>query len=419
MGFFDSLFLRKPPPDRFAAYFIAAARRQGFEGRLEFNADEFRLEHGRNAFFNLHNAYRAYCETRGAQRDKALHSFVATLCSSGQATPALLSEAGPMLRPLIRSRSLIDEIRLHHMRTEGDASSFQSACLPFGDDCVILLAVDYPETTSTLLNGPSASWQLSLDQALRIAADNLRDHTAEAFVQVAQGVYQGAWSDGYEASRALLPDVLQRVPVRGRPVFMLPTREVLLVTGDQDEAGQLHMVELSLQASRQGRTISPAMFRYGPADAWHAAHAVPSGPDVSHFVPAGAQAARHLAHLKRLYQKEEYDTQKAAIDRLNEHAGAGVFLASYLLYGQQDDPVASFSVATWTCGVDTSLPRTDRIALVWPDADDAPGKTRVVAWQQALALLGDLVEEEALYPVRYRVRAFPDESRLALLDEVG
>ncbi|WP_241754625.1 hypothetical protein [Cupriavidus basilensis] len=416
MGFFDSLFLRKPPPDRFAALFIAAARRQGFEGRLDFNADEFRLEHGRNAFFNLHNAYRAYCEAPGAQRDKALHGFVATLCSSGQATPALLSEARPMLRPLIRSRSLIDEIRLHHLRTEGDPSTFEVACLPFGEDCVILLAVDYPETTSTLLNGPCASWQVTLGQALQIAGDNLRDHTSEAFVPVAQGVYQGAWSDGYEASRALLPDVLERVPVRGRPVFMMPTREVLLVTGDHDDAGQLRMVELSLQASRQGRTISPAMFRYQPGGV---AHAVPTGSEVSHFVPAGEEAARHLAHLARLYRKEEYDTQKAALDRLNERDGADVFLANYLLYGRQDDPLTSFSITTWTCGVETSLPRADRIALVRPDAGDGMGQTRVVGWQQALAMLGDLMEPEAQYPARYRVKAFPDESRLALLDEIG
>ncbi|EHP44846.1 hypothetical protein OR16_00950 [Cupriavidus basilensis OR16] len=321
-----------------------------------------------------------------------------------------------MLRPLIRSRSLIDEIRLHHLRTEGDASTFDVAYLPFGEDCVILLAVDYPETTSTLLNGPSVSWQLTLEQALRIAGDNLRDHTAEAFVPVAQGVYQGAWRDGYEASRALLPDVLERVPVRGRPVFMMPTREVLLVTGDQDAAGQLRMAELSLQASRQGRTISPAMFCYQPGGV---AHAVPTGNEVSHFAPASEEAARHLAHLARLYRKEEYDTQKAALDRLNQRDGADVFLASYLLYGHQDDPLSSFSLTTWTRGVDTSLPCADRIALVRPDADDALGRTRVVGWQQALALLGDLLEEEAQYPARYRVKAFPDDGRLALLDEIG
>jgi hypothetical protein len=206
MGFFDALFVRKPTLDAFASLFIEAAKRRGFDTTLSYNADEFRLEYGDNAVFNLHHAYRAYCSSDKASRENALHRFVATLCSSQQAAPERLSDARAMLRPLIRGRGVLEDVRLHQLRTAGRESTFAPAWQAFGDDCAVLLALDYPESTSTLMSGPVESWRIRLDDALAIACDNLRDITTDAFVEVARGVYRGDWRDGYDASRALLPD---------------------------------------------------------------------------------------------------------------------------------------------------------------------------------------------------------------------
>jgi len=87
MGFFDSLFRRKPSPDQFAKLFVAAARREGFANALTYKSDEFRLLLGEGSYFNLHNAYHAYCNTRGADQKRALQGFVSALSSSTQGTP--------------------------------------------------------------------------------------------------------------------------------------------------------------------------------------------------------------------------------------------------------------------------------------------------------------------------------------------
>lgn len=113
----------------------------------------------------------------------------------------------------------------------------------------------------------------------------------------------------------------------------------------------------------------------------------------------------------------DYDAQKEALDRLHEERGIDVFVATYNLFMQNDDSATSFSLATWTRGVDTSLPKVDRLALVRPEANDDIGEVRVVSWEQAAPVLAPLLEPEDLYPARYRTRGFPSDAQLAQLPE--
>jgi len=404
MGFLDTLFRRTPSPDQFAKLFVAAARKQGFEGDVTYKADEFRLLLGEGSYFNLHNAYHAYCNTQGAQQKRALQGFASALAGSKQATPQHATVIRPMLRAVIRSRTALEDVRLHHVRTEGDDSAFHPAFQPFGDDCVVLLALDHPDAISTLTNGPEAAWQMTYDEALAIAIDNLRD-APDHFTELAPGVYRGAWGDGYDISRALLPDMIERVPVRGRPVFMMPTRDVLLVSGDNDHNGMTMMVELCHQALTQGRSVSAHMYHYEERQALR-------------YVPKDSSLAQRQAHLARLLDKSDYDAQKATLDHIHEEQGMDIYVANYNLFTADDDPVMSFSLASWTRGVDTSLPKVDRLALVRPEAEDELGEVRVVSWEQSAHLLEPLLTKEPGYPVRYRTRGFPEDAQLAELDEV-
>jgi hypothetical protein len=193
----------------------------------------------------------------------------------------------------------------------------------------------------------------------------------------------------------LLPDLLHRAPVHGVPVFMIPTRDVLLVTSDKDDDALARMVELSREAAQTGRPVSPFMYCYNEG--------------LRRFTPRHAEVTQRLAQLALRYRKDDYDTQKAALDRLHKQEGRDVFVASYLLYGTKDDAGEMFSAATWTAGVESLLPEADRIVLVRPEL----GETCIVPWQQIAPLVGGLLEEESMYPVRYRTRGFPDAGQFA------
>jgi hypothetical protein len=43
------------------------------------------------------------------------------------------------------------------------------------------------------------------------------------------------------------------------------------------------------------------------------------------------------------------------------------------------------------------------------------GKPHMVEWQQAVDIVGDLMEAVDIYPPRYRVRSFPSDEQLAVM----
>ncbi|MBB5876689.1 hypothetical protein [Xanthomonas sp. 3498] len=408
-GLFDTLFNRKPPgPDAFARLFLETLQARGYAEPLTYQPDAFRLVGQNGRTIHLHNAYHAYTHADRRRRDEALHSYVAAFLNEQEESRQQRSfeELRATLMPVIRNRGMFEDLRLEQQCEKGMDVPFPYACRDIGEDCVELLALDLPDSTSTLIAGPRPEWGISLDESLAIARDNLRDATEDRFAEVAPGVFRGAWYDAYDTSRALLPDVLHRAPVAGCPVFMLPTRDCLLVVGERDNVAMALMLELSLQAAEHGRCISWLAFTYD---------------DARRIVPFALTAPEHRqrqADLRRMLDTPAYAGQKALLDKLHEANDVDVFVASFNVYQDRHDSTRQVSVGTWTEGVDTLLPRTDHIAFVVP-REDGEADVTVAEWEPAFALLGALMERQpTLYPPRYRVRSFPSAEQLRQLPPV-
>jgi len=402
---FDKLFNRKPSPDAFAKLFEDALRAQGCRDELTYRPDEFRLVAPRGRIINLHNAYHDYTTADRQRRAEVLRSYAAAFVEEGGEEHQIetLEQARPMLMPVVRHRAMFEEMRLEHVREHGWETPFTTVWRELAEDCVELLAIDRPDSTSTLLAGPKDAWGITFEQALAIAHDNLRDATPDRFVEVAAGIFQGAWQDAYDTSRVLLPDVLQRVPVKGRPVFMLPTRDCLLVVGDRDETAMAGMLELSMEAAANGRCISSLAFAYDDAR-----RIVP-------FALPQPEHRRRQADLQRMMDAPAYSLQKDLLEKIHEANHTDIFVASYRVFEENDGSGKQFSLATWTRDVDTSLPKADRIAFVMPK-DESDADMVVVDWDKAVAVVAELMQQEPdFYPPRFRVRGFPSEAQLRQL----
>ncbi|WZB64703.1 hypothetical protein WJ971_16810 [Achromobacter xylosoxidans] len=402
MGLLDSLFRRKPTQDQFARLFIDAVRQRGYTGALDYKADEFRLLHGEGSYFNLHNAYNAYCEARSGQRRGALQGYVSTLLTSDQARPASLAEARPLLRPVIRARAMIEAIRMHHLRTDGNDTDFRPALRPFGDDCVVLLALDHPESIATLTNGPDADWGLSFEQSLAIAIDNLRD-SADHFVEVAPGVHGGAWEDGYDISRAAAGHAGTRRGPRASGVHDAHAGSV----AGQRRQRRRRPVEDDGTEPAGGVPRPPGVAIHVPL--WrNRRRTLPAAPG-AHHPPAGAPGAS--AGAGRLRRAEgsagppARGTGHRCVRRHLQSVHAERRFRHVVLAGDLDARRGHL------------LPKVDRLALVRPEANDDIGEVRVVSWEQAAPVLAPLLEPEDLYPARYRTRGFPSDAQLAQLPE--
>lgn len=401
----DKVFNRPLQPDGFARKMIEAARGAGYSEQLEYLPDEFRLRHGDGAYFNLHNAFRDYQNAERPQRPAVLEGYVATLLRSRDKASRTFEEVRPLLRPVIRNLAMLEEVRLHHMRSAGRSGDYEVVHRALGKDCVTLLAIDNPESTSTLTKGPEERWGISMDEALAIARDNLRGATPQAFEEVFTGLYIGRWSDGYDISRALLPDVLQRAPIKGQPVFMIPTNDVLLVAGDRDEPALRQMVELSFQAQETGRAVSSQILTY-------------QDQRIVPFVSSDEELLARLATLDHLLLQGAYHAQKELLDKIHEERSEDVFVATFMLYELADSGGRTFSMCSWTQTIDSLLPKTDRVALVQLGADGV-SHTRLVEWAEIMATVGGLLEQVSLYPPRYRTLGFPSPEQLARMNVLG
>ncbi|WP_288378198.1 hypothetical protein [uncultured Massilia sp.] len=68
-----------------------------------------------------------------------------------------------------------------------------------------------------------------------------------------------------------------------------------------------------------------------------------------------------------------------------------------------------FSVCTWSRGVDSLLPRTDRIAMVVFGEDEQMQEYHLLPWDALRAACADLMQPvPGAFPERYRVTGFPD-----------
>jgi hypothetical protein len=398
----DKWFKDTPGNDVFAERFIATARRIGVTKPMTYDAALFRVQVGQGSYFNLHNAHHAYLSAgRGAQQ-QALDIFVRGLQAIDGSNDSAQSweQVRPLLRPIIRNLAQLEHIRLSSIETLGWDTPNTLQYRRLTDECVELLAIDHAEHMVTKQDGPPPEWEITLDGALDEARRNLRAIDPVDFAPIAPGLYRAAWADCYDSSRALLPELVNRVPVAGRPVFLLAARDVMLVAGENDTDAQGLMFDIAQEEIQAGRTISWELLSHD------------DDGRITAREPATAALRLKQDQLRRSFRQDAYQQQKELLQRVHEAHDVDVFVATFMVYRSDTE---TFSIASWAQGVEASLPRTDYLAFVVPDDD-----SRVIRapWNTAMPIVGHLLEADPrhLHPPRFLTRGFPTGEQLAQLE---
>jgi hypothetical protein len=241
-------------------------------------------------------------------------------------------------------------------------------------------------------------WGVSFDDAYAAALDNLRDATVAKFIRFAPCLYVSDWNDSYDSSRILLPDMIHQLGLGATPVFMIPTRNRLLVAAGSDRSAMAKMIDLAHGVvADEGRCVSAKLYRL-------------EGRNIVEAVPDDAELASNLKLLDLKFLADDYASQKAALEKFHQDEGLDIFVASFAAF-QINGRLTSMS--TLTKGVDTLLPRTDAITFVTlaePGGDEV--RTRIVAWDDAWAVLGGAMTLQEAYPPLYRITSFPSDDAL-------
>jgi hypothetical protein len=401
MGLWDWLTGRMTP-QAFARLATSTLRDAGEQRPIRYLEDDFALVVGDQGLprYNLGNAYHAYQRAGRAQRKQILHA-----CFGLRDLPEIpehLADARAALLPVVRGRA---ESTLMHLQREALAQD-EDAVPPgrlLGAERYVRVAFDSEHRIAGIGADTLKRWGLTLEDALRIALDNLRDRSPERYEQIAPGLWAGGWHDAYDCSRLLLTDQVYRLRLSGRPVALIPAREDLLVTGENDIVAQRTMLQLALKRIDENpRTCAAEMLvlddgRWQP---W-----TPTDPEV-------AFAQRNLA---RRIDAGDYATLKRHLEKLHQTRGTDVHIGNYsLLQVVGDNRLLSY--VTWIDGVDSVLPRADRFAYFAQPPTDAESAPVFVTWDDAQLILDSALRPLDYYPPLYAISGSLDAGRRAALE---
>lgn len=397
MGLLEKLI---PPagPDRFAQKLMRAIRARGVTDSLTYDADDFMIQIGRGDHrLFLQNAYADYRAASFAGRAKVITTY-AGLARADDTKVNSFDDARGKLLPKLRERYYYESFKLVQ-QSQGLATDPPAELQLFSNDLTLELIIDFPEVVKSVPPKQFVEWGITFDEALKVARDNLWAISNKPFVQVQPGLHVSEFQDTHDASRLFLHDLIWQLPVDGEHVAIAPERNLLIVTGSNDEEGLVRMAEIAFDVIQKAhRRMSGIAVRLDGSK-W-----------VPFIAPDGSRADHALRRPRMLAETVQYEEQKALLEKVHERSERDIYVASHKLMERDDGCFWShtFWVADTT---DALIPRGDFIAMCNPD------KTHSFArWDDVMRVAGDLLQPTEYYPPRWRVRAYPSEPQLAQIE---
>ena len=389
-----------PTKDEFAKLLIDRIHQAGETGNIIYEPEEDRIrgEGEKGVIVFLPNAYQEYCGASEAAREQILKHWVRNWFSCHRGMPEEFEDIKPDLLPVVRSRLHYELVALAAELEGGTGQSgpYQALAEHFG----IGLVYDMPDSMRSISQANLDTWGVTFYEALEVARENLMKLPSKFMGPPSgEGVYLSATRDSYDSARLLLPDIIRQFRVKGDPIAMIPSRENLIVAGSDDADGLAAMLTMAGESLKEPHPISGIALRLD-GDEW-----TPWLPDVSH------PSYKGLRQLQLQTLGQDYATQKDLLEKLSEKNGEDVFVPTFSVIKTPDGRLLSY--ATWTTTTNTLLPKTDTLVL-----GRLGGKPRIVEWQEAVGVVGDMMEPVDIYPPRYRVRGFPSENKLAAMGDM-
>jgi hypothetical protein len=347
--------------------------------------------------FYLQNFFTAYSRLPKAKRAQELQHIIASFAESHEPIPGSLAAAAEHLLPQVRPMT---EFGIWTLVGQLEGSRLEE--MPFRQITPFVaawLAYDGDHNTRRITTPQLAKWGITFDSAFDLALANLRRRSEKAFVALAPGLFCADWADTCDTSRILLTDVITALPVRGAPVAMIPNRDVLLVTGAEDEDGLCNMIRSARKVLADPRPLgADALLLEGGV--WH------------DYVPKTAQRSGiELMELQEEQASSYYADQKGLLDKIHETTGEDIFVASHKIRREGDSGRFIDSIATWTEGVDALLPRTKSLVLLQPK----DRRMIISPWDSVVAVAGALLDPMGWWPERFHVIRHPSEAQIRQL----
>jgi hypothetical protein len=401
--------MERPAPD-FAQVAVEYMKSQGERRPVTVDAAHDRLVVGHPpgpvSFVYLGHARRELEQAPPGERERVLaRRFWSSIACTG--TPG----AKRNILPRLRDRFWFSAVRRQaELELGADEAAIEEVLLPhtvLNDELAVHLAYELPTSVVEVGADRLEAWGVTFDAAFEQAKANLRARSTRSFLSPAPGVFVSPYHDGLDASRMVLPELFEALPVKGKPVVLAPTHDIVFATGDEDADGLQQAAAWAEEALLEPRAHSAVAFRL-------------DGGTWSPWLPGKAHPAFGKLKLLALQTlASAYARQKEVLETLLEASGRALAVGTLRAFRTPSGDV--FTACAWIEGVEALLPRTDRIDFVrlGPDGTAAGGRVWSTTYEVALQTVGALMVESGDLPQRYWVRGFPTTEQLEAMEEAG
>lgn len=374
-----------PTEADFANHVLGALADAGHDDYV-YQPDDSTLRSDAGGVMSLKNLYGEYRATAEPDRDAFVQRSVQGLFPAPM--PERYEDAKRFLLPSVRDAVYLE---LLDLRTPEN----KVVRKPVAPELVAALVYDGEASMQFISQEQLSSWGVKADTAWADALANLEAREDTRFERVTEGVYRSPWKDNYDTSRVLLPKRLKRLRLKGEPVVFLPHRDVLLVTGSQDDKGLLAALDAVDEAFKLPRATTGRAWRL-------------RGEKWEPFLPAASsEAYEDLKDYADEARVMDTNDQKAALDEKFEADGTDIFVGT-LFRVQSKNTGERFTYCVLTKTVDSLMPRADWVVFIDLDRPKEAQLVGAAKWDDFKKMLGPAVKK-ANYPgpERWRVRGFP------------
>jgi uncharacterized protein YtpQ (UPF0354 family) len=343
------------------------------------------------AWLFLSNVYAECADSTRDERRDRISRLVRIMTGPDQ--PETWETVRPRLRPVLRS------VTFGQPGMSGSVPPLSRAAMPNLREFIV---VDHPESMAYVVPDRLSEWGITVDDVFAAAHENLEKLADESL--------QAPWpqqnalirmidtGDGYFTSLLLSPGWLAKVSVRlgSQIIAFAPDRDDLLLcsTGPGGLGKLYEMVEDQYRDAV--RKLSPVGYVAGE-----------HGDVVPYLPPEGHPDRVPAQRAQAVLATSEYAVQTDWLTKQYEQAGIDVYVAR--LMAAEKPNAAPVTVAVWTDGITSLLPRAQFISFAGAD-----GAGLLVPWS-AVAELVDLEPEPLLAPARYRVGGWPSADTMQTL----
>jgi hypothetical protein len=390
-------------PDDFARKTAEFLRAQGEQRVIAIDGPRNRLVVGappqQVSFLGLANAQQEYQLAPQGTGERVLSR---RFWSAVQRAPSSVAETvSRAVLPRVRDQAWFSAVRRQaELELGADERAIDKAMVPhapLNDELSVHLAFELASSVSEIGADRFEAWGLSFDELLGSARRNLAARSPVPLEEASPGVFLSPYHDTFDATRMMLPSLFEGLGVKGAPIAIAPTHDILFVTGEDDPEGLVQAASWAEEALLEPRGHSGLAFKF-VGGSWHAWEPPRDHPAWLKF---------RLLRLQTL--ATAYARQKEVLEALLRANGYDIAVGTLRAFRTTQGEV--FTVCSWTEDQEALLPETDRIDFV-----TEKGLTHSVSFEVARRTLGELMQPIGDLPERWRVKGFPTSAQLAQME---